>query len=156
MKKLIVVLVIVLLSIPVVSAQTTEKHNFSGCVTYTTTAAKNTTTVTTTINETELGFILDNKHIIVEYKTEKWGWFYPISDTSSDIVYYYFVQINKSNYQITVFFHNTTLTNDVRITCFPGSDYAPWTGTAIASGFVKLCSNVVVGVRKMLLDLFGV
>ncbi len=104
------------------------------------------------ISKDEPGFAIDNKHMIVQYKTNFFGWYYPIDDTSSDKVYYYVNDMGDKYRVVTHFKRN--MSGDVKIQVFPGaSEGLNWDSVkgALANTWVSTMS----GIKKFIIDFFG-
>lgn len=153
---ILIVLGVVFFVLPSVSA-TKGDHNYWGYVSYNTKAENNTNSVSTRIDRNELTFALDNKHITVEYKSDTFDWFIPCDNTISKDVYYRFVvDDNDTSYEVTVFFKNTSQTNDVRISCYPGADSTShFSKDAVVGEFDKFWINALSGFKKAIINLWN-
>lgn len=127
-------------------------HNFWHYVEYNSDADGSEMNLVTVVNKTEPGFIFDNKHIIVQYKTSTLGWYYPVDDVSSNDVYYYVDDLGDS-YRIVTHF-KTNHSGDVRIQVFPGASKGI-NFESVRGALARFWISSIAGVKKILLDWFG-
>jgi len=147
MKKAILsILMVLIMTIPVVSASEAVKgkHGWFG-VEYDRkyNATTDTPNIVTIINRSELNFSLNSKNIIVQRKTDTWGWYSPISDVSSSEAYYY-VDVIGNNYRLVTHWKNSANSSDIRITVYPDTMW----GHA-----QKFCASVVCGIKSTIINI---
>lgn len=82
---------------------------------------QNKQVATVLINKTINGFPIDTNHIVVEYKCKFWnGWYYPVSDTSSDSQYFYVIETSNTSWNVVIKF-NHNVSSAIKIFTYPGS-----------------------------------
>jgi len=128
-------------------------HDFWSYVEYNGAASTNENVVVVDIDKEEPSFEIDNKHIKVYYKTDFFGWYYPIDDTSSKDVYYYMEDTGDQYRIVTSFKGNKSA--DVRVNAFPGASDGWFNKDAIVGRAAQLWMGAVTSVKKTIIDIFG-
>ena len=128
-------------------------HDFWNYVEYNGEAVENEDNVVVLINKEEPSFEIDNKHIRVQYKTEFFGWYYPVDDVSSKDVYYYMDDVGYQYRVVTKF--KSDQSADVKIHAFPGASEGWFNKDAITGKLAKVFIDLEIGVKKTIMDLFG-
>jgi hypothetical protein len=105
------------------------------------------------IDKTEPDFVLDNKHLIVQYKTDFFGWYYPVDDTTSDSIYYY-VDDMGPKYRVVTNFKDIN-SGDIKIHAFPGASEGVINWDALKGGLARSWISLQIGVKKVIIDLFS-
>jgi len=105
------------------------------------------------VDKSETGFEVDNQHMIVQYKTGFFGWYYPVDSVSSSDVYYYVDDLGTQYRVVTHFKGNTT--SDIKIHAFPGASKGFWNWDSIKGGIARSIISLQIGIKKALIDWFG-
>lgn len=105
------------------------------------------------IDKKTLGFIVDNKHMIVQYKTKFHGWYYPLDDSSASLTGYYYVNDLPDTYQVVIQFKNLS-SADVKVEVFPGASQGFFNVAAAEGFFARGFLSIQIGVKKAIIDLF--
>lgn len=146
--------ILMLLIVPSVSAKETSNHNMFGYYEQETKNYNSTLEIVVTIDKSIINFILDNKHIVVEYSSNKTlNWWYPIEDVISKKAYYRFAEYNDT-YEIVVRFKNET-TAAVKVSCFPGATHRWYEKSAFVGTFDKFWVSAFSGIKKLFVDLWN-
>ena len=111
------------------------------------------TNVVVFISKGENSFEVSNAHMIVQYRTDFHGWYYPVNDVSSDDVYYY-VDVMPDRYRIVTHF-NEGESGDVKIHAFSGAESGVLNWDAARGAVSKFVLKVQIGVKKVIMDVFS-
>ena len=128
-------------------------HDFWSYVEYNGVGVKDQNVVVVDIQKEESGFEVDNKHITVYYKTDFFGWYYPIDDTSSKDIYYY-MEDSGDNYRVVTSFKGNK-SADIRVNAFPGASDGWFNKDAITGKLAQAWIGAVTSVKKTIIDIFG-
>ena len=105
------------------------------------------------ISKDENSFQVDNRHLIVQYRTDFHGWYYPVDDTSSARAYYY-VDNMPDRYRIVTHF-NEGESGDVKIHAFSGAESGALNWDAARGAVSKFVLKIQIGVKKVIMDVFS-
>lgn len=128
-------------------------HNWFNYVEYNGNAVGTEENIIVFVEKEETDFEIDNKHAILQYKTDFFGWYYPIEDVSSRDTYYYVDDLGDS-YRFVVHFKGNT-TADVKIHCFPGASEGFFNWDTFKGGIARGFISVQIGIKKFIMDIFG-
>jgi len=128
-------------------------QDFWGYIEYNSYSDGNQTNVVTFINKDESSFPIDNKHVIVQYKTSFFGWYYPVSDVSSDEIYYYMDDIGDKYRVVTHFEDNAS--SHTKVHTFPGASAETASHETIKGTLANWWLKTTIGVKKIIIDWFG-
>jgi hypothetical protein len=125
-------------------------HNFWNYVEFNGDAKEGDTNIIIFISKSQANFEIDNKHMIVQYKTDFWDWYYPAEDTSSADCYYYVDDLGEEYRVVTHFKENP---GDIKVHTFPGaSEGLNW--DSVKGGVARSWISLQVGAKKAVMDLF--
>jgi len=110
--------------------------------------------ISVNIDKNDYDIKLDNEHMIVQYKTEFFDWYYPIDDVSSSDIAYYYVNDLEEKYQVVIRFKKD-LSGDVKIHTFAGASEGVFNWDAFKGSIAKSWISIQVGVKKALIDWLG-
>lgn len=127
-------------------------HNFWNYVEYNGNS-NGESTVLIEINKADLSFNVDNQHMIVQYKTDFYGWYYPTEGVSSQPIYYYVIELNNTYRIITNFRDGNSA--DMKVEVFPGADDGFFNWDAIKGRIANTALKLQISVKKVIIDLFG-
>jgi hypothetical protein len=126
-------------------------HNFWNYVEFNGDAKEGEENVIVFINKQQTDFEIDNKHIIVQYKTDFWGWYYPVGDASSEDTYYYVDDIGDQYRVVTHFKEGESA--DIKIHAFPGAEQGfGW--DSVKGGIARSWISLQIGVKKAIMDIW--
>jgi hypothetical protein len=128
-------------------------HNTLGYVEYYGDSDGASQNIVVYIDKSEPGFNIDNKHMIVQYKTSFFGWYYPVDDVSSRAVYYYVDDIG-SQYRVVTHF-NSNISGDVKIEVFPGASTGIFNWEAFKGLIARTFISIQIGIKKAIVDIIG-
>ena len=126
-------------------------HNFWNYVEYNGDAKENETNVIIFIDKSQSDFEIDNKHMIVQYKTDFWGWYYPVEEASSGDSYYYVDDLGEQYRVVTHF--KTENPGDIKIHAFPGATPG-WNWDSVKGGIARSWISLQIGVKKAVMDIW--
>lgn len=126
-------------------------HNFWNYVEFNGDAQKGDKNVIIFISKSQADFMIDNKHMIVQYKTDFWDWYYPVEDSSSADRYYYVDDLGEE-YRVVTHFKDDNPA-DIKIHAFPGASKGlNW--DSVKGGVARSWISIQVGAKKAIMDLF--
>ncbi len=105
------------------------------------------------IPKQETDFEIDNKHMIVQYKTGFHNWYYPVSDTSSEDIYYYVDDLGDQ-YRVVTHFKGDE-SGDIKIHVFPGASEGAFNWDSFKGGVARSFISLQIGIKKAFIDWFG-
>jgi len=127
-------------------------HNFWSYVEYTGDSTGIESDIVISVSKMEESFEVDNKHMIVQYKTSFFGWYYPVEDVSSDQVYYYVSDLD-THYKVVTHFKGDS-SADVKIHVFPGASKGI-NMDSVKGTLARVWISCQIGIKKILIDVFG-
>jgi len=126
-------------------------HDFWNYIEYNGDAREGEENVIVFIDKNQADFQIDNQHMIVQYKTDFWGWYYPVDDASSAEQYYYVDELGDQYRVVTHFKEGTSA--DIKIHAFPGAE--PGLGwDSLKGGIARSWISLQVGVKKAIMDIW--
>ncbi len=128
-------------------------HNWFGYIEYNGDATGDEESIIVFVNKEEPEFDIDNKHAIVQYKTDFFGWYYPVSDTSSDDIYYYVDDLGDQYRIVTHFKGNSSA--DIKIHCFSGASEGFFNIDTVKGAIARSWLSLQIGMKKFIMDIFG-
>lgn len=120
-------------------------HSFWSYAEYSNTPTDDSKEVTVVIDKTESLPTLENDQVIVQYKTDFFGWYYPIEADENDDIHYNIGNTN-TQYSITTNFKESN-SSSVKIYAFEDD------GT-IRGKIAKIGVSLKVGIKKLIMDIF--
>jgi len=128
-------------------------HNWFNYVEYNGDAEGTEKNIIVFVSKEEPEFDVDNKHMIVQYKTDFFGWYYPIEDVSSHDIYYYVDDLDDQYRIVTHFKGNNS--GDVKIHAFPGASEGFFNFDTIKGAVARSFISLQIGIKKFIMDVFG-
>jgi len=126
----------------IITSEASKKvHNFWNYAEYNGVSDGVSDEVSVNIDKNENDFDTNEEQLIVEYKTSFFGWYYPIDKSQ------YQIEDNGVQLKITTKFNGSS--GDIRIHTFTDSS------TSLRSSIAKFFVKVQIGIKKVIIDIFG-
>ncbi len=105
------------------------------------------------VSKEEPDFEVDNHHMIIQYKTDFFGWYYPVEDVSSHDIYYYVDDMGDQYRIVTHFKGNSSA--DIKILAFPGASEGFFNWDTFKGAVARSWISLQIGIKKFIMDVFG-